>query len=264
MFHIDPQSFLFPSGQAHVSQQIHLTFYVWCVQLQRQMTDEKFGKTITVSDLADQPQRSGAHSTRASMMPLETPVCWADPLAGIKTTAGEQSPTLHKHLFHRQIYGRQLLLSVDDDPINQMVVSNLLQPMGCRVQQAMNGHEALAALEQATTLPDLVLLDCMMPGMSGYSVCQYMRSRYGMSFAYQVRLSDSVSRCRTHWAALACVAILRSCTTAFLPNSVGENKWYNSTSSVMLRCGTVFLSTLKYIFSIQAELINVCEHCMCE
>lgn len=126
-------------------------------------------------------QQSEAQRTRTSVMPVKQPVCLADPLAGIKTAPGKHKPTSRKHLFHRQIYGRQLLLSVDDDPINQMVVSNLLQPMGCRVQQAMNGHEALAVLEQATALPDLVLLDCMMPGMSGYSVCQYMRSRYGVS-----------------------------------------------------------------------------------
>jgi CheY-like chemotaxis protein len=80
-----------------------------------------------------------------------------------------------------QVYGRQLLLSVDDDPINQMVVSNLLQPLGCQVLQAMNGAEALSILEKSAALPDLILLDCMMPGMSGYSVAEHIRARYGAS-----------------------------------------------------------------------------------
>lgn len=143
------------------------------------MANEKLAGALAVSDLVGERQQSESQSTRTSVMPVKKSVCLANPLAGIKTASGQHNPTSRKHLFHRQIYGRQLLLSVDDDPINQMVVSNLLQPMGCRVQQAMNGHEALAVLEQATALPDLVLLDCMMPGMSGYSVCQYMRSRYG-------------------------------------------------------------------------------------
>lgn len=131
-----------------------------------------------MSDLLDRQQQSELPSTHASALPGKL-VSLADPLSGVKPATDMHNPTSHKCLFHRQIYGRQLLLSVDDDPINQMVVSNLLQPMGCRVQQAMNGHEALAVLEEATALPDLVLLDCMMPGMSGYSVCHYMRSRFG-------------------------------------------------------------------------------------
>lgn len=176
-------------------------------------------------DLAEQPQRSGPRSTRASAIPVEKSVCLADPLSRVKTASGEHDATLHKHLFHRQIYGRQLLLSVDDDPINQMVVTNLLQPMGCRVQQAMNGHEALAALEQATALPDLVLLDCMMPGMSGYSVCQYMRSRYG---AFMRQRIQGIALCRgqralirmharnsvgqAHWALLKACMLVRLCS----------------------------------------------------
>lgn len=56
------------------------------------------------------------------------------------------------------------MLSVDDDPINQMVVQNLLAPAGYEVIQAMDGAEALQILAESSTQPDMILLDVMMPG----------------------------------------------------------------------------------------------------
>lgn len=59
---------------------------------------------------------------------------------------------------------KRRVLSVDDDPINQMVVQNLLAPAGYEVIQAMDGAEALQILAESTTQPDMILLDVMMPG----------------------------------------------------------------------------------------------------
>ena len=55
------------------------------------------------------------------------------------------------------------ILSVDDDPVNQMVVENLLVPLGYKVATCMNGVEALQYLDTEPRLPDLILLDVMMP-----------------------------------------------------------------------------------------------------
>jgi CheY-like chemotaxis protein len=51
-----------------------------------------------------------------------------------------------------------------------MVVENLLDPEGYRVVQAMGGCEALEHLASSDFLPDVILLDVMMPDMSGYQV----------------------------------------------------------------------------------------------
>ena len=88
-------------------------------------------------------------------------------------------------LFHRQVFGQQLVLSVDDDPMNQTVVSSLLQPLGFKMVQAMNGWDALSALEEGAVLPDVILLDCLMPGMSGYVVASSVRAEYGASTPFQ-------------------------------------------------------------------------------
>jgi len=44
------------------------------------------------------------------------------------------------------------------------------QSMMPQISQAMDGQEALDMLEEMEVLPDIVLLDVMMPGMSGYEV----------------------------------------------------------------------------------------------
>lgn len=69
------------------------------------------------------------------------------------------------------------ILVVDDEPINQKVLSNHLSSERYQLTQAMNGEQALLALERETTF-GLVILDVMMPRMSGYEVCEKIRRRY--------------------------------------------------------------------------------------
>lgn len=68
-------------------------------------------------------------------------------------------------------------LIVDDDPTNRQVLANLLSLMGHKVTSASSGAQALSLL-QADTPIDLVLLDVMMPGLSGYDVCRALREMF--------------------------------------------------------------------------------------
>jgi two-component system, cell cycle response regulator len=66
------------------------------------------------------------------------------------------------------------VLVVDDDEAVRMRVRDLLEPTGlCSVSEASNGPDGLAAAR--TDRPDLVLLDIMMPGMTGLTVCELLR-----------------------------------------------------------------------------------------
>ena len=67
------------------------------------------------------------------------------------------------------------VLIVDDEPNIVTSLEFLMIRSGYEVKVARNGEEALALVE--TFMPDLVLLDVMMPQRSGYEVCQKMRSR---------------------------------------------------------------------------------------
>jgi len=65
------------------------------------------------------------------------------------------------------------ILVVDDVALNVKLIADLLGAKGWRTCTAASGAEALAALDRER--PDLVLLDVMMPGMSGYEVCEAIR-----------------------------------------------------------------------------------------
>ena len=66
------------------------------------------------------------------------------------------------------------LLVVDDTPLNVKLLADLLRATGYAVETAASGQEALEKV--AAGPPDLVLLDVMMPEMSGYEVCARIRA----------------------------------------------------------------------------------------
>lgn len=66
------------------------------------------------------------------------------------------------------------VLVVDDEPSGRQTLESILDGEGYNIAMAENGMEAL---EQAKKLlPDVILLDVMMPGMTGYEVCQHVRA----------------------------------------------------------------------------------------
>ena len=70
------------------------------------------------------------------------------------------------------------VLVVDDEPINQQVLSNHLTLQSFHVTRAIDGPSALKLI--AKKVFDLVILDVMMPGMSGYEVCEAIRQKYSL------------------------------------------------------------------------------------
>jgi len=69
------------------------------------------------------------------------------------------------------------ILIVDDDPDFQEFVCALFELEGNEPHAAFDGQTALELYEQIQ--PDLVLLDVMMPGMSGFEVCRRLRRDLG-------------------------------------------------------------------------------------
>lgn len=66
------------------------------------------------------------------------------------------------------------ILIVDDHKQNLELLQAYLEEIGCRVRTAMDGVEAIAEIEAAP--PDLIILDVMMPRMSGFQVCRQVKS----------------------------------------------------------------------------------------
>ena len=65
------------------------------------------------------------------------------------------------------------VLAVDDDTTNLLVIEKMLKPHGCTVETASSGQQAIDAVWKR--LPDVILLDVMMPGMDGFEVCRKLK-----------------------------------------------------------------------------------------
>ncbi len=65
------------------------------------------------------------------------------------------------------------ILIADDEPNIVVSLEFLMKQQGYEVKVAQNGEEALRAVAEFG--PDLILLDVMMPRMSGYDLCQRVR-----------------------------------------------------------------------------------------
>jgi len=67
-----------------------------------------------------------------------------------------------------------LVLIVDDEYIGRETLQSVLEGEGYELEMAENGFQAIEKAKQL--LPDVILLDVMMPGMTGFEVCQRIRS----------------------------------------------------------------------------------------
>jgi signal transduction histidine kinase/class 3 adenylate cyclase/CheY-like chemotaxis protein len=69
------------------------------------------------------------------------------------------------------------VMIVDDEPVNLQVLINHLSNENYVITQAANGMEALSLIDSGYR-PDLILLDVMMPKLTGYQVCQTIRETF--------------------------------------------------------------------------------------
>jgi signal transduction histidine kinase/serine phosphatase RsbU (regulator of sigma subunit) len=103
----------------------------------------------------------------------------ADPVPAVTGPTGDSGNYIRPaHLTDGEpSAGLPLVLIVDDEEVNLHVAANTLLLEGFRVETAAGGFEALKFIEDNGP-PDLVLLDVMMPGMTGYEVCAKLREKH--------------------------------------------------------------------------------------
>ena len=71
-----------------------------------------------------------------------------------------------------EIRGATILL-VDDNEQNLELLQAYLEELGCEIRLARDGIDALADIQRKA--PDIILLDVMMPRMSGFQMCQKLK-----------------------------------------------------------------------------------------
>jgi signal transduction histidine kinase len=90
-----------------------------------------------------------------------------------------------------------LILIVDDTPTNLEVISEALSDAGFEVAIATSGDRALQQLERC--LPDLILLDVMMPGIDGFETCRRIKASdrtCDIPIIFMTALADTDSKVR--------------------------------------------------------------------
>jgi len=83
--------------------------------------------------------------------------------------------------------GSRKVLICDDEPYVLESVSYVARKSGCEVYMAEDGDEALAMARQH--LPDLIVLDLMMPKKTGFQVCQELRADAQFASTYIIILT---------------------------------------------------------------------------
>lgn len=122
--------------------------------------------TFTLPRVAPETQ-SVAALEEAAEDTLEDPVA-GEPVEPAFAASGEPEERIHGKGAH--------VLIVDDEPVNLKVLHNMLVLHDFRVTEANQGVQALAEVEKGDV--DLVILDVMMPRLSGYDTCRQIRQKY--------------------------------------------------------------------------------------
>lgn len=87
------------------------------------------------------------------------------------------------------------ILIVDDNPTNIQVLFDVLKASGYRVAVSKSGESALKRLQDA--LPDLILLDVMMPGIDGFETCRRLKQNQetqDIPVIFMTALTDAVDK----------------------------------------------------------------------
>lgn len=115
---------------------------------------------------------------------METSGIMSAHIEGDKSETGKEGERANPRVLYQNTVQRNesiRILVVDDEPVNRRVLQNQISLAGYEVETAAGGREALDLLRISDTQEtgfDLVILDIMMPKMSGYEVCHRLRQHY--------------------------------------------------------------------------------------
>jgi PAS domain S-box-containing protein len=122
--------------------------------------------TIVLGERAKKPAKAAEPEVQAIEPPVET----REPIEDGAEEAQESVLSLQAPPRMRDF----TVLVVDDERDSRDLMAHYLQELGCEVIHAKNGEEGIAAAR--ARMPDLITLDLMMPGMTGWEVLKHLKS----------------------------------------------------------------------------------------
>ena len=116
--------------------------------------------------------------------------------------------------------GKLKVLVVDDEPNILMPLEFLMRKQGYNVLIARNGTEAIESVDKE--LPQVVVLDVMMPDVDGYEVCRHIRRKAKMADAKVIFISAKAQDAdiKAGYAAGADLYIPKPFSTRFLMEKI--------------------------------------------
>lgn len=142
--------------------------------------------------LAEQDQRKPVLVMLQPEMTPKTRQIWGDrphtallcpPLSGkvfsqamrkLQLYAGAQADDTTLANIPTEFHGSHVLVA-EDNPVNQIVLIELLELAGIKTTLAQNGQEVLDQLQNCESPPDMIMMDVQMPLMDGYAATRYLR-----------------------------------------------------------------------------------------
>jgi two-component system sensor histidine kinase/response regulator len=155
-------------------------------ELTRVLTEDPTLRMTRVVVMARDPDAAAASVGELPLAAVvRTPLVWTDPLAEalrkmpgatVGRGTGSRAPFEKSTVVPPTRRGPKVMV-VDDDAISRSVSSQLLELIGCDVEVALSGAEAL---ERAQASPyELIFMDCQMPEMDGFMATERIRTALG-------------------------------------------------------------------------------------
>jgi signal transduction histidine kinase/CheY-like chemotaxis protein len=136
----------------------------WTVLGQLKQEEATRGIPVVVVSVVDHPELGLALGAIDYLVKPVDAKQLLETLGRFSLVTGEKQELLH-------------VLVVDDEVPNQTWIRNLLEPAGYRVSVAGGGEQALELLRMEN--PDVIVLDLMMPGMTGFELVEALRTKEG-------------------------------------------------------------------------------------
>jgi CheY-like chemotaxis protein len=125
---------------------------------------------------------------------LAKPVRQAEFVRVVVGVLGDQRPDrdqiINRHLMQEFVQRNVSVLVAEDNDINRLLVKTLLEKMGCRVETAQNGREAVTALGARPF--DLLLMDVQMPELDGLKATREIREKLGLDIPIIALTADTL------------------------------------------------------------------------
>ncbi len=115
-------------------------------------------------------------------------------------------------------------LIIDDSRTEQEIITQFLKIAGIQVSVAKSGEEALEKL--ASSLPDLIILDVVLPGRSGFEICRQLKTDDKTSRIPIVMCSTKDTEMDKFWGK-------KQGADAYVPKPIDQELFINTVQSLM-------------------------------